>query len=237
MLRHAHLCFLSAIFDDNGMKIFFIWDSGVILKSKGYPLDSMIKKFDPQKLKETLYLRWGKLVFTSYVEALMITDWKNFSIGPMKLHGKSMGKKLFQWKQFWSPETQINLIFTLRHAHLYFLNRILCDKRVKKFFIWDSRGTPQIQGLLIGKSIKKFWSSETQINLIFGLRLASLCILSAILDDNRVKIFFHLGLWRYSWNPMGTHWVNDKSMKKSCVLENSNKPYIYVETCSSSLPK
>ena len=129
-----------------------------------------------------MYLRWGMFIFASWVQFLMITGWKFFSFVTQRVILKSKGYPLdsmiSQCKKFWSSELQINLIFTSMRAHLCFLSATLDENRVKIFFIWDSEGTLRIQWGLIGKSMKKFWSLETQINLIFTLRHVHLYFLS-----------------------------------------------------------
>jgi hypothetical protein len=77
-LIRAHLHFLRWDLDDNRMKIFV---NRTPWNSMGNPWEKNCtneKNFDLQKLKQTLYLHWGMLIFTSYVE---IFSGKNFSFG------------------------------------------------------------------------------------------------------------------------------------------------------------
>ena len=96
------------------------------------------KNFDPQKLKQTLYLCWGMLISPFWVQLMMIKNLKNILDGINETQWYSSNTVASQWKKLWSSKTQRNLIFMLKHAHLYFLSAILDDNRVKIFFQWYS---------------------------------------------------------------------------------------------------
>jgi hypothetical protein len=139
-------------------------------------------------------------------------------------------------KKLWSLETQVNLIFTLRHAHLCFLRAILDNLGVRKFFILEWGVPLKSKGYSLNSILpqsKKFWSSETQINLIFALRHAHLYFLCGNLCDNRIKKIFNWALW-IPWEILGkTIDANEKTL----ILRNSDKPYNCVEACLSLLPE
>jgi hypothetical protein len=133
-LYQAHLDFLCWDLDNNRVTIFFKWAPWDPMRIPRKTSSTNVKKFWSSKTQRNLISALRRVHLYLLCWDLDDNRVKNFfkwvPWDPMGIPGETSGTNV---KKLWSSKTQINLIFAIRHASLYFLH---WDPDSKQIFIW-----------------------------------------------------------------------------------------------------